>query len=629
MRASLLHLWHRYLSRALLDALVIAVSLLLAWTVRAATTDLEAGPVLGFGLLAIAVQWSVNYFATLYHRLWRYASAAEVVVIAEAATVGTALLLVGDLLWPGVRPVPLSVVLLMGFFAFVGLTGVRYRGRMWSSVAWHRQSAATRPPAQRTRVLIIGAGEAGQLLAWRFLQAAQGQQYQLVGFIDDDPAKIGMRLHGLPVLGDRWAIPSVVASRQIDLLIIAIYHLSEQDFRDILAICERSNARVKVLPDVFEFIRDTQGLPLIRDVTLQDLLGRQPVQVDQQACSRLLAGKTVLVTGAAGSIGSELCRQVLRFKPKALLMLDNNESGLFDLELSLELDNAAHAARCIVGDVTNWSKMRAVFEQHRPEIVFHAAAYKHVPLMEDYPDEAVRVNILGTQNVAELACRYRAERFVFVSTDKAVSPTSVMGATKRVGEMLVSCLAGRSPTLCAAVRFGNVLGSRGSVIPTFERQIAAGGPITITHPEMTRYFMSISEAVSLVIQAAALTRGGDLFVLDMGEQIRIEELALRLIRLRGLRPQVDIPITCTGVRPGEKLHEQLTEDGEITRPTAHPDVLEVQGAYRPDSDLLRAQITELAHLAQEQRNEDIGAKLWQITARRAPESLVLQGKELS
>jgi len=472
------------------------------------------------------------------------------------------------------------------------------------------------------------------LLAWRFLNQKEGEGYELVGFVDDDPAKQGMRVHGIPVLGDRHAIPQLVARHQVDLIVIAIYSISGDDFRAILDICEQTQDAIKVLPNIFDFIQGVNGLPPIRDVTAEDLLGRKPVEIDREACQALLGGKWVLVTGAAGSIGCELCRQIVTFSPQCLIMLDNNETGLHDLTLELDLSSGSPPIRCIVGDVTNQPKVQAVFEQYRPHIVFHAAAYKHVPLMEDHPDEAVRVNVLGSLIVSDLACRYGAERFVFISTDKAVNPTSVMGATKRLCEMMITTdgfqvegsrlqVGGeretwnvKPETLFTAVRFGNVLGSRGSVVPTFVRQIEMGSPVTLTHPEMTRYFMSVSEAVSLVIQAAAMTEGGDLFLLDMGEQIRIEELAHRLIRLRGLRPGVDVPIEYIGIRPGEKMNEELIGDREEKQPTSHLAIFRIQSDNRVDKKALYGQIEGLASLAEEQRNGEIVARLREMVGLR-------------
>ncbi|MGC8838817.1 MAG: polysaccharide biosynthesis protein [Anaerolineae bacterium] len=629
---------------ASLDALVVLASLLLAWSARAATTDLDVWPALPFGAIAIGVAWAINYAFGLYHRLWKYAAAGEIVTIGAAVAVGTLLLLAADLFWPGTRPVPLSVVLMEGLFAFVGFVSVRYRGRVWSGLRWRWRALRGGFPQARTRVLIVGAGEAGQLLAWRFLNHKGGEHYQVVGFVDDDPGKQGMRVHGIPVLGDRHAIPDLVARHQVALVILAIYNISGEDFRAILEICQETPAAIKVLPSVFDFLSGKNGVGPLRDVQAEDLLGRQPVEVDLAACRSLLEGKRVLVTGAAGSIGSELCRQIVAFAPERLVMVDNNESGLYDLDSELQMadgrrlmedgesGNPQSAIRNpkwipVVADVTHRGKMKAVFAEHRPQVVFHAAAYKHVPLMEAHPDEAVRVNVLGTWVVADLARQYGSGRFVLISTDKAVNPSCVMGATKRLCEMLVttadhgplaaaasgqrSAVSGQR-TLFTAVRFGNVLGSRGSVVPTFERQIQQGGPVTVTHREMTRYFMTVQEAVSLIIQAATFTEGGDLFLLDMGRPVRIDDLARKLIRLRGLRPEVDIPIVYTGVRPGEKLHEELWSAGEDLLPTPHSRIYRVRQEHPPAAPNLEAQVRDLVALAQAQRQEEVVARLWEV-----------------
>jgi FlaA1/EpsC-like NDP-sugar epimerase len=632
----------------LLDAIVVALAHGLAVPLRFAGVAPERylQALRAFIPLAVLAYVALNYLFGLYHRIWRYAGAEEVVPISASAGVSTLIVLLLDLFWPQERPLPLSTVLLGGFFSLAGFVAVRYRQRLvtGSLRRWRTfRERRARPSGQRQRVLIVGAGEAGEILLWRFQNHREGEDYEVVGFVDDDPAKRGLRVHGVPVLGDRQAIPDLVTGHRVDLIIIAIYNISGQDFRDILDLCERTPAMIRVLPNIFDFIRGTNGLPPIREVTLEDLLGRKPVEIDREACRHLLAGKVILVTGAAGSIGSELCCQILSFAPRRLLMLDNNESGLYDLrfrlgdvQTELAQDCApptpqalplAPQATLIIADITDRSKMQAVFESCRPEIVFHAAAYKHVPLMEEHPDEAVRVNVLGTRIVAELAAEYGAERFVLVSTDKAINPCSVMGATKRLCEMLITTADGRPQTavhcglqpaaggprtLFTAVRFGNVLGSRGSVVPTFERQIDQGGPVTVTHPDMTRYFISVSEAVSLVIQAAALTEGGDIFMLDMGQRIRIDNLARRLIRLRGLRPEVDIPIVYTGPRPGEKMHEELLGDGEEREPTTHPYIFRIRNRQRATCHVQRATVDELITLARARRNGELVARLWEL-----------------
>lgn len=628
----------RYLAALFGDSLVVTISLMLAWLVRSVTADLDIRPALPFGLVAVGVYVVVNYLFRLYHRIWQYASVEEIGDILIAVAAGTVFLTLADLFWPSRRPVPLSVVWLGGIFAFVGFAGVRYRWRVWKGLPRRWQALRDRSPSERVRVLIVGAGEAGQLLAWRFQHQQEGKAYEVVGFVDDDPAKQGMHIHGIRVMGNRYAIPELVSRHRIDLVVLAIYSITGENSRAILEICEQTPACIKAVPNVFDFIRNTNGLP-IRDITAEDLLGRKPVEIDRDACQNLLADRVILVTGAAGSIGSELCRQILACGPRRLLMLDNNETGLYDLRLALTDSlgrNPGPGDRTpelvlIIGDVTNEPKMCAVFETYRPHIVFHAAAYKHVPLMEEHPDEAVRVNVLGTRVTTELAARYGVERFVLISTDKAVNPCSVMGATKRICELLVashrsdrltnetargSPLPSGSGTLFTVVRFGNVLGSRGSVVPTFERQIEKGGPVTVTHPDMTRYFMNVSEAVSLVIQAAALTEGDDVFMLDMGERICIDDLARRLIRLRGLRPGVDIPIIYTGPRPGEKLHEELLGEDEVWETTAHPHIFRVRQKDGTRNTHYPARldnvVDELIALAQSQRNRELTARLREV-----------------
>jgi FlaA1/EpsC-like NDP-sugar epimerase len=493
-------------------------------------------------------------------------------------------------------------------------TAVRYRQRLLTGLMGRLQRVVGSP--DRVRVLIVGAGEAGQLLAWQIKTYAEYRNYELVGFVDDDQRKLGLRVRSAQVLGDCSAIPQLVKERYVGLIIIAIHSIAGAQLRDMLSECLRTNAQIKILPNFLGTIDQVRGALPLKDIRPEDLLGRQLCPVDDGACSRLIAGKVVLVTGAAGSIGSELCRQVLALRPLRLLMLDNNETGLHDLHTALHSGDSPQLLT-LIADVADSGRLEKLFAQHRPQVVFHAAAYKHVPMMELHPAEAVRVNIQGTQVVAMLAAKYAAGRFVLISTDKAVRPSSIMGATKRVAELLVSSanqqqVAVSRSSLFTAVRFGNVLGSRGSVVPTFTRQIDQGGPVTVTHPEMTRYFISISEAVSLIIQAATLTEGGDIFMLDMGESIRIEELAHKMIRLRGLRPGQDIQIVHSGIRPGEKLHEELLGPAERRLPTTHPKIYRIKGALRVVPFLIAEQVDYLLDLARQAQHSEMLDALWRL-----------------
>jgi FlaA1/EpsC-like NDP-sugar epimerase len=572
-----------------------------------------------------------NLYFNLYGHIWRYTSAQEVVTIAGSATLSTIVLLAFVIFRDVSRPLPIGVVVAGGVLSLVSFVTLRYRQRLLTSLMGRLQRLVGSP--DRQRILIIGAGEAGQALARQLTDSHYRHRYELVGFVDDNPQKLGLRVHGAPILGDCQAIPQVVAGRTVSLIVIAIHKIPGEALREILSLCLSTPARVKILPDFVDDIGSTAGALPLKDIMPEDLLGRHLHQIDQTACQKLIEGKVVLVTGAAGSIGSELSRQILDFGPRSLILLDNNETGLHDLALTLRTcQSPASVVQHepsenivpIIADVTRRARMEHVFETYHPQIIFHAAAYKHVPLMEEHPGEAVLVNISGTRTLIQLAAHYHSERFVLISSDKAVNPTSVMGMTKRVAELMLLNQSqqqslngrrnGKQPTLFTAVRFGNVLGSRGSVAPVFTRQIDLGGPVTVTHPEMTRYFMSIPEAVSLVIQAAALTEGYDLFMLNMGQKIRIADLAQKMIRLRGLRPNEDIKIIYTGVRPGEKLHEELLAPHEDRAPTSHPGIFRVLSAYPGGGVALEQAITALLALAAEERVADLKKGLAELTS---------------
>lgn len=527
------------------------------------------------------VTLATYFFCSLYKKLWSYASVREVYEILRGVTLANLLVVAGAyiLVYPAgfVDPLPRSIYLLAWLLNLIFAGGSRFSLR---SLREFRRTPApslqkVENPGQsradstgseggkknRRRALIVGAGDAGAMVA-RELKNHPSLGLEPVGFIDDDQRKHGLYLLELPVLGGREAIPHIASEWQIEEIIIAMPSAPGRVIREIVEICKQTGARLKTLPGVYELIDGRVRVSQLRDVQIEDLLGREPVQLDLEEIAAYITGKTVLVTGAGGSIGSELCRQTARFRPARLVLVDNSENNLFEIEQELKERFSGLEVQAELADVRDRTLIRRIFDTFRPEVVFHAAAHKHVPLMERCPEQAVSNNIWGTYVVAAEAQKVRTQVFILVSTDKAVRPRSVMGATKRAAELVVQHLDAKSkdeglPTRFAAVRFGNVLGSRGSVLPIFKRQIAQGGPLTVTHPEMVRYFMTIPEAVQLIIQAGALAEGGEIFVLDMGEPVKIVDLARDLIRLSGLEPDRDIEIKFTGIRPGEKLKEEL------------------------------------------------------------------------
>lgn len=571
----------RILPLAIWDAFIILSAYVVTYSVRTLPTEYEHTRTQYAAFVCVVILTLILlYLSGAYHRIWSRTSGHDVMVLVKPMAAST--LIIGAIDYVArPRPLPLSVVLVGNMLTLTGLVAVRYRSRLISGFSWRWRAIWHREfPETQMRTLLVGAGQAGQATAWRLKHhSPEGScDYKIIGFIDDDLSKRGLYVEGCPILGGRADIPALVDKHRIDLIIVAIHNITGQDFREVLGYCQRTKARIKLIPDVFALLDgNTQAPPLLRDIQPEDLLGRQPISWHEAVDVTPISQKVVLVTGAAGSIGSELCRQILPLDPVRLVLLDNNESGLHDLVTDLQTFAPPDTLAPILADITDEKTLAGIFEHYQPQVIFHSAAYKHVPMLERYPNESIRVNIKGTLQVARLASQHRVERFVLVSTDKAVRPINVMGASKRICEMLMHMLSGwnENQTLFTAVRFGNVLGSRGSVVPTFNRQIEAGGPVTVTDREMTRYFMSIPEAVNLVIHAACLTQGDDLFMLRMGEVVRIIELAERMIRIRGLRPYVDIPIEFTGIRAGEKLHEQLYEDSETLIPTIHPSIVQL------------------------------------------------------
>jgi len=521
------------------------------------------------------------YVFGLYRRLWQYASLGELMSIVYSVTLGTVLNI--SLTYFSMQgnsfPLPRSIFVLLWMALILFIGGSRLSWRLFRD----NHLANGRLRAGKP-VLIIGAGDAGAAVA-RELNKHNVDHSVPVGYVDDDRSKQGLEMFGLKVLGTREDIPRLVEEYGIQEIIIAIPSAPKRVIREIVEVCQETPARLKILPGIYELIDGSVTINQIREVRVEDILGRDPVEVDLESMAGYLKGRTVLVTGAGGSIGSELCRQVAQFQPEALVLLGHGENSIYEIHKELSNTYPELELKPVICDVKDKSAVSRVFRAYRPRVVFHAAAHKHVPLMEFNPAEAVKNNILGTYCVASLADKYKAERFILISTDKAINPTSIMGATKRVAEMVVQQIGRGSRTRFAAVRFGNVLGSRGSVVPLFKEQIARGGPVTVTHPEMIRYFMTIPEAVQLVIQAGALARGGEVFVLDMGEPVKILDLARNMIRLSGFIPGEDIEIVFTGIRPGEKLYEEVLTDNERTNVTKY-DKIYIAEVDRPDESKL-------------------------------------------
>ncbi len=548
-------------------------------------------------VLVLIIPVKLAWFAwfRLYQVSWGLVGITETIQLGKASTIASVTLAGGLFLLrhlPAFGTFPRSVLILDFLVGTAFVTLFRLSRRLLD------EFTNGRPGKKKSvRVLLVGAGAAGERLARFMLNGGIGER-RPVGFIDDDSVKHGAYIDGLKVLGGREAIPDAVRRLAVDEVVIAIPSAPAAAVRDIVRYTREAGVKqIKVLPSMNELLASRVPLQGIRDIDVEDLLGREVVRLDPGRVNAFLAGRTVLVTGAGGSIGAELARQLSHSDAAHLILLDNSESALFELECELATERPTSELHILIADVRDVDKMNRVFEVWEPDIVYHAAAYKHVPLMETNVDESVRTNIFGTLTAAEAALTYGTQTFVLISTDKAISPSSVMGATKRVAELLTKALNARGTTRFMAVRFGNVVGSRGSVIPAMKEQIKRGGPVTVTHPEMTRYFMSTLEAVALVLQASAMKVPHDIFTLDMGKPVKILELAQELIRLSGFEPDKDIPIVFTGIRPGEKLHEVLETPEEPLVPTEVPKIWALTSNGRVDEITLRLALRELDRLS--------------------------------
>jgi len=547
---------------------------------------------------------AIFYVFKLYNRVWAYASTGELFAVIQAVTLGSLATIAMSFF--SHTQLPRSIAVMHWALAILLMGGSRL---VWRYIVERMKTSGHKPTR---RALIIGAGDGGALVA-RELKGNKSS-FVPVGFIDDDPMKKNAAVLGLPVLGTREQIPEMVALHRINLVIIAMPSVEASVIRDIVDICRSTQAELKILPGVYQIIDGQVSVSNLRPVQLEDLLRREPVRVDLEEIAAYLNEMTVLVTGAGGSIGSELCRQVAAVGPKKLVLLDHCENSIHSIWLELTEKFPGVPLALEIADVRDKPRVESLFHTHRPAVVFHAAAHKHVPLMELHPAEAVKTNVFGTRNAALAASRSGARVFVMISTDKAVNPSSAMGATKRLAELIITQENRVSNTIFTAVRFGNVLGSNGSVVPVFQRQIARGGPVTVTHPEMKRYFMTIPEAVHLVIQAGSMAKGGEVFLLDMGDPVKIVDMARDMIKLSGLEPGKDIQLEFTGIRPGEKLFEELLTAEEGSSATSHKRIFTARPAL-VEVEALESELTKLSGKGLQCTVEDIFNALGAIVPR--------------
>jgi FlaA1/EpsC-like NDP-sugar epimerase len=556
--------------------------------------------------LLILIRLAFAYRYGFFQGWWRYAGIPDLIDIFKYDTLSSLSFILGLFLFQKIHGFPRSVLVIdwLGNIVFIG--GIRFLVRILrESLIYLKQSDRK----NKKCVLIVGAGDTGVMIL-REMKNNPRLNYLPIGFVDDDERKMGAKIHGVSVLGNQGDISKIVAQHKADEIIIAIPSATASQIKAIVNNCRKTGLRVKTTPPASSLINGTVHLHELRDIVIEDLLGRKPIKLDYSGIEKEIQQHTVLITGAGGSIGSELAWQIARYKPRQLILYERGESELYDIELRIKQMLPKGAIIPVIGDILDTHRLNEIMERYQPDLFYHAAAYKHVPMLELNPSEAVENNLLGTRNVAAAAIRHRVKKFIFISTDKAVRPTSIMGATKRAAELMLQTMPD-FPTKFITVRFGNVLGSRGSVVPLFKKQIAEGGPVTVTHPYITRYFMAISEAAQLVLHAGIMGEGGEIFLLDMGEPVKISELAENLIRLSGLEPYKDIEIVFTGLRPGEKLYEELFNYWEELLPTSHNKIMKLNGT-NPDPGLIISAINDLEKLVMTHDKKGVIAKLKEI-----------------
>lgn len=565
--------------------------------------------VIPFTIVTLIIFWCFR----MYHSLWQYASIAELYKIVEACVVAELahLCVTSFMGWM----LPRSCYFTSGVFLIVAMSASRFMYRLLRQLI-----NEYRHTSEQVKIMIIGAGEATSVLMREISNSRYLDNSKVVCIIDDDLGKVGKYIRGVKIVGTRDHIKEYARYYDIDEIIFAIPSASTKDKREILNICKETSCNLKILPGVYQMVDGEINIKDLRNVDVLDLLGRDPVKVDIESIMGYVKDKTVLVTGGGGSIGSELCRQLVSHKPKCLVIFDIYENNAYDIQQELKIKYPDANVVTLIGSIRNTSRLESVFEQYKPDIVYHAAAHKHVPLMEVSPNEAIKNNVVGTWNVAKMADKYGVKKFVMISTDKAVNPTNVMGATKRICEMIIQSFNEKSKTDFVAVRFGNVLGSNGSVIPLFKRQIEAGGPVTVTHPDIIRYFMTIPEAVSLVLQAGTYAKGGEIFILDMGEPVKIDDLAKNLIRLSGYTLGVDMEIKYTGLRPGEKLYEELLMNEEGMQDTDNK-LIHIGRPIEFDKEHFYEKLEELKEMAYAEDSADIRKKIMEVVDTYHPQNL--------
>jgi FlaA1/EpsC-like NDP-sugar epimerase len=588
----------------LIDAILINLSYILAYSFRFNFNipNYELMKFLNKAIIITLIYIAVFYIFRVYKSLWYYAGTDDFLLAVAGCITGSLV----SMIYTAIANdrIPYSIAILGGIFTTLLVVGFRVCFRIYGrSIKLLDRSSKN----SFKRVMIIGAGVAGSMTI-KEMKLHPEMKSKPVALIDIDNSKIGTSISGVKVFGNRNSIKSIVEEEEIDIILLAIPSIDYKNKRDILNICKQTKCKIQIIPGIFELIDGKVSLKKVRDVSYEDLLGRAPVKLDTKGIEKYITNKTVMITGGGGSIGSEICRQIAKFKPKEVVLFDVYENGVYELEQELRYLKVDVNIKCVIASITDKRRLEKTFEKYKPEVIFHAAAHKHVPLMESNPQESVLNNVFGTLNLAKCADKYKVKRFVMISTDKAVNPTNIMGATKRLCEMIIQSIDKKSETEFVAVRFGNVLGSNGSVIPLFKKQIAQGGPVSVTHPEINRFFMTIPEAAQLVLQAGAFAEGGEIFVLDMEDPVKIYDLACDLIRLSGFEPNEDIKIEFVGLRPGEKLYEEVLTEEEGLNKTVHEKIFIGRPTF-DDFDRLKIKLDELKIIAEEQSAETLINKM--------------------